>query len=387
MVPSASIRHDRPPSGGTVRHLYAHIPFCHRICPYCSFHKHTPGSTDLEAFVEALLAELDARLRELVILPRTIYFGGGTPSMLSPTHTARLLDGLLARLDTRDLVEWTLEANPRTFDLEKARLWRQAGVTRVSLGVQSWNPRHLQTLGRDHSPAEATEAFRVLRQAAIPVVNLDHMFALPGQSPGEWERDLETTILLEPDHVSTYNLTYEEDTEFMSRFRRGEYHQDPDADAVFFEIARDRLRAAGFDHYETSNFARSGGEIDRRSRHNRAYWAGADYLGLGPGAVSTIHRQRWTNLADTPRYIECAARFGSAATDIEDLADEDWRVERVALGLRTSDGIPVSLIDPARGEILRDLANDGLIDPTDPDRITLTDRGRLLVDGIAAALL
>ena len=338
------------------------------------------------AFVAALLAELDHHRRELDIVPRTIYFGGGTPSMLSPKHTTALLDGLRARLDLGSLAEWTLEANPRTFDLEKARQWRDAGVTRVSLGVQSWNPKHLETLGRDHSPHEAKEAFRILRDAAIPVVNIDHMFALPGQTPDEWQADLQQTLALEPDHISTYNLTYEEDTEFMSRFRRGEYHQDPDADAIFFELARDHLRSAGFDHYETSNFARAGHGLDRRSVHNRAYWAGADYLGLGPGAVSTVGGKRWTSLADTARYIECVQRFGTTATGIEPLAPEQWRLERIALGLRTSEGIPIGLLDTKSGEALRNLESEGLL-LLAGNRVILTDRGRLLVDSVAAALV
>lgn len=338
------------------------------------------------AFVAAVLAELDHHRRELDLRPRTIYFGGGTPSMLSPKHTAALLDGLRERLDLGALVEWTLEANPRTFDLEKARQWREAGVTRVSLGVQSWNPKHLETLGRDHSPEEAEDAFKILREAGMPVVNIDHMFALPGQTPEEWEADLQNTLLLEPDHISTYNLTYEEDTEFMNRFQRGEYHQDADADAVFFELARDHLREAGFDHYETSNFARSGDGADRRSVHNRAYWAGADYLGLGPGAVSTIHGKRWTSLADTARYIECVQRFGTTATGIEPLGPEQWRLERIALGLRTSEGISKALLGGPREGILRDLESDGLLLLAE-DRVVLTDRGRLLVDSVAAALV
>jgi oxygen-independent coproporphyrinogen-3 oxidase len=306
--------------------------------------------------------------------------------MLSQKHTAALLDGLRERLELGDLVEWTLEANPRTFDLEKARQWREAGVTRVSLGVQSWNPEHLDTLGRDHTPEEAEEAFHILREAGMPVVNIDHMFALPGQTPAEWEADLKHTLLLGPDHISTYNLTYEEDTEFLSRFRRGEYHQDSDADAVFFELARDRLRSAGFDHYETSNFARAGDGRDRRSVHNRAYWAGADYLGLGPGAVSTVGGQRWTSLADTTRYIECVERFGTAATGIEPLGPEEWRLERIALGLRTSEGIPRALLGEASGESLRGLESDGLLF-RNGDRVILTDHGRLLVDSVAAALV
>jgi oxygen-independent coproporphyrinogen III oxidase len=142
-----------PPAGAPVRHLYLHIPFCHRICPYCSFYKHTPGRTDMAGFVAALLAETDHWRARLDLRPETVYFGGGTPTLLSPKHLGALLDGLHARLDLSGLHEWTVEANPRTFDRRKVALLRAAGVTRVSLGVQSWNPRFLELLGRDHQPA------------------------------------------------------------------------------------------------------------------------------------------------------------------------------------------------------------------------------------------
>lgn len=336
-------------------------------------------------FVRALLAELDYHLREIDAQPLTLYFGGGTPSMLSPTHVGSLLEGLHARLDLSSLKEWTFEANPRTFDTAKARQWKDAGVTRVSLGVQSWNPRHLETLGRDHSPAEAEEAYQSLRTAGLPVVNIDHMFALPGQSLAEWEEDLDRTLGLQPDHISTYNLTYEEDTEFMSRFQRGEYSQDPDADAGFFRLSHAHLAAGGFDHYEVSNFAASGNH-DFRSHHNRAYWLGEDYLGIGPGAVSTVHGKRWTTLADTARYIPAALRFGTVATGIEFLDAEAWRVERIALELRTRDGLRRGILTAAQDPILRDLEKEDLIHLS-PDRVILSDRGRLLADSVAGALL
>ena len=372
-------------AGAAVQHLYVHIPFCHRVCPYCSFYKHTPGATDISRFIDALFAELDYQRARIPLDLRTVYFGGGTPSMLSPTHTATLLDGLHDRLGLGALEEWTIEANPRTFDTAKAARWRDAGVTRVSLGVQSWNPRHLATLGRDHSPAQAEAAHASLREAGIPLVNIDHMFALPGQTMAEWQEDLERTLALAPEHIATYNLTYEEDTEFMQRFSRGEFTQDADEDAGYFQLSHDLLGAAGYDHYETSNFAARGAD-DKRSRHNRGYWLGHDYLGIGPGAVSTVHGKRWTGLADTARYTECALRFGLTATEHEDIGDEAWLTERIALELRTSDGLRRTFLDDRAIAVAEDLARDGLLEFC-PDHIRLSDRGRLVADAVAAALL
>ena len=380
-----AMKPDRPAVDGVVHHVYVHIPFCHRVCPYCSFYKHTPGATDIGAFIRALFAELDYQRARIPLLPHTLYFGGGTPSMLSPSHTAALLDGLRERLDLSQLEEWTIEANPRTFDTAKARRWREAGVTRVSLGVQSWNPRHLATLGRDHSPEQADEAFACLREAGIPMINIDHMFALPGQSLAEWQDDLDRTLALAPEHIATYNLTYEEDTEFMKRFERGEFTQDADEDAGFFQLSHDKLSAAGYAHYETSNFA-SISPRDCRSRHNRAYWIGNDYLGIGPGAVSTVHGERWTSLADTARYTECALRFGLAATEHESISDDAWLTERIALELRTSDGLRRNLLEDRALALAADLAGDGLLEIT-PTHVRLTDRGRLVADAVAVALL
>ena len=365
-----------------VHHLYLHVPFCHRICPYCGFFKHTPGGTDIGTFVAAVLAELDSLRVRYPLDLRTLYFGGGTPTMLSPTHLGALLTGLARRLDLGKVEEWTVEANPRTFDHAKVRLLVEAGVTRTSLGVQSWNQRHLATLGRDHSPDEAREAYTTLREAGMPSVNIDHMFALPGQSLAEWEADLQATTALGPDHVSTYNLTYEEDTAFLDRFRAVGFVPDPDAEADFFELAHGFLAAAGFDHYETSNYARPG----HRSLHNNAYWRGEDYLGLGPGAVSTVGRRRWTNVPDTALYIASVTRDGHPAAREEGLSDEAWRTERIALGLRTAEGLPLEWLDDEGRARLAVLAADGLLDATST-HVRLRPRGHLVADAIAVELV
>ena len=362
--------------------LYLHIPFCHRVCPYCSFYKHTPGATPIGRFIDALAAEAHHRLPAATVPPRTLYLGGGTPSLLSPRHLARLFATLHELLDFTRLDEVTLEANPATFDLTKARLFRKLGVTRVSLGVQSFSPQVLELLGREHTPAQAAQAVTLLRDAGIPQVNIDLMFSIPGQAAAAWQDTLRQALSLAPDHISAYNLTYEEDTAFFEALRRGDAALDEDLDARTFHLTENLLEAAGFEHYETSNYARPG----MHSSHNRGYWRGEDYLGLGPSAVSTMGAIRSKNIADTARYMEMIHAIGHATAEAETLDTEARRVERIALGLRTSDGIPVELLDPPALARAGLLVQENLARITG-GRLTLVGRGRALVDPIAAELI
>ncbi|MES2476656.1 MAG: radical SAM family heme chaperone HemW [Verrucomicrobiota bacterium] len=359
--------------------LYLHIPFCHRVCPYCSFYKHTPGATSIGSFVDAIARETQSRL---TTAPRTIYLGGGTPSMLSPSHLTRLFEALHAKIDFTALDEVTLEANPATFDLAKAKLFRELGVTRVSLGIQSFTPHVLKTLGREHSVGQADDAVRLLREAEIPSINIDLMFSIPGQSETDWHATLDHAITLQPDHISAYNLTYEEDTAFFESLRRGEMRENEDHDADYFHLADRLLEAAGFDHYETSNYARPG----HHSRHNRGYWNGEDYLGLGPSAVSTLDGSRWKNVADTALYVSQVASLGHALAESEPLDDEARRIERIALGLRTRDGISLNLLGPEARQRAHHLASEGLAS-IHGNRFILIHHGRALVDPIAAELV
>jgi oxygen-independent coproporphyrinogen-3 oxidase len=359
--------------------LYLHIPFCHRVCPYCSFYKHTPGETSVGEFVDGLLEEARVRIADLEEKPRTLYLGGGTPSMLSPTHLRKLFEGLGKFLDLPALDEVTLEANPATFDVSKARLFRELGVTRVSLGIQSFTPHVLEKLGREHSVEEAAASVGILREAVIPEVNIDLMFAIPGQSEQDWRSTLKTAIGLQPDHISAYNLTYEEDTAFFESLRRGEVSESEDVNARFFLLADEMLRSAGFEHYETSNYAKPG----HRSSHNRGYWRGEDYLGLGPSAVSTIGGLRVKNVPDTAAYVRMVKGLGNAITESESLDAEQRRLERIALMLRTDEGVPLSLVDPSGVERLRE---HGLAE-IHGERLVLTLAGSPLVDPIAAELV
>lgn len=366
---------------------YLHIPFCHRVCPYCSFYKHTPGATPIGRFVDALGEEASRRIGGAAVKPRTIYLGGGTPSMLSPGHLRRLFGRLHEVVDIGALDEVTLEANPATFDFAKASLFRELGVTRVSLGIQSFAPHVLETLGREHDPEQAAESVRILRDAGMPEVNIDLMFSIPGQTIGDWRATLETAASLEPDHISAYNLTYEEDTAFFESLRRGEMREDEDTNARMFETAHDFLTQSGFLHYETSNYAKPG----RESSHNRGYWRGEEYLGLGPSAVSTIGHTRTRNVADTAAYVERMETIGHAADEIEPLDPEARRIELIALGLRTSEGISLDLLDAAGRNRAAQLAAEQLaaeqLAAIHGGRLTLTGRGRALVDPIAAELI
>jgi oxygen-independent coproporphyrinogen-3 oxidase len=315
--------------------------------------------------------------------PRTLYFGGGTPSMLSPAHLRRLLGGLGEILDLTTLDEVTLEANPATFDLGKAELFLELGIRRVSLGIQSFASHVLQTLGREHDPGQAAESVRLLRRAGMPSVNIDLMFSVPGLSLDDWRRTLETALALEPDHLSAYNLTYEEDTAFFDGLRHGELDLDEDRDAAQFHLAHELLTRAGFDHYETSNYARPG----HHSTHNRGYWRGEDYLGLGPSAVSTLTRpgagaRRTTNVADTDRYVRMIETVGHAAVEDEALTADQLHLERLALLLRTSEGIPADWVGAADR---RRFVEAGLAELAG-DRFRLTLQGSALVDPIAADL-
>ena len=359
--------------------LYLHIPFCHRVCPYCSFYKHTPGATPIGAFVDAVVEEAKRRIDRPV---RTMYLGGGTPSMLSPRHLEKLFGGLSGVVDIAALEEVTLEANPATFDAAKARLFHDLGVSRVSLGIQSFSPHVLETLGREHTRGQAVDSVAVLREAGIFQVNIDLMFSVPGQSDDDWRDTLQQAVACGPDHVSAYNLTYEEDTEFFDMLRRGEAELREDVDASMFTAAREYLSENGFDHYETSNYARPGA----RSTHNEGYWDGEEYLGLGPSAVSTMDGVRSRNVPDTAAYVARVTAQGHASDEAEALDPEAWRIERVALGLRTEKGIDAEWLDEAGLRRAEVLAGEGLAEWRD-GRLVLVGRGRALVDAVAAELL
>ncbi|MEP6810351.1 MAG: radical SAM family heme chaperone HemW [Chthoniobacterales bacterium] len=364
-----------------MRHLYVHIPFCARICPYCAFYKERADPAQTDRFCTALLGELQTQVADFDLRPETIFFGGGTPTALSTTQLGGLLRGFGAQLNLAQLTEWTIEANPGSVSPRKAVLLVENGVTRVSLGVQSWDDPLLRLLGREHNAAQAEESFRILRAAGIPSLNIDLMFGLPGQTLAQWEATLARTVALQPDHVSAYCLTYEEDTEFFLRRARGEYRQDIETDARFFETTMRVLEAGGFRQYEISNYARPGHE----SAHNRGYWSGADYLGIGPSAFSTIGLERRQNLADYRRYSDRVLGGESPVSSREPLTPSMKRAEQIALSLRTRWGVPMAWLEAWPNECA-EFVDLGLLQ-AESTRFVLTEKGKLLADTVASAFV
>lgn len=377
--PNASLVTRHLPLATGAKHLYIHIPFCLQICPYCSFYKDIAGPGKADPLVDVLIRE--AELFGNACAPETVFIGGGTPTALSVSQLERLFTGLGRHLDLSAAAEFTIEMNPATVTARKADLLRAHGVNRVSMGVQSWDPDLLKVLGRVHDAEQVRKSFAVLRAAGYDNLNLDLIYGVPGQTLAQWEASLQSTIELQPDHISAYCLTYEEDTEYFERLQRGEFRENTDQDAAFFERGVERLSAAGYAQYEISNYAKPG----RACRHNIAYWEGADYLGLGPSAWSTVGERRWQNVPDTAAYVRTMQAGLRPVASEELLPPETREAERIAFGLRMNAGI-----DPARlaadHDLVTSLRNEGLLEDHGP-RVRLTARGRLLADEIAAQLM
>src|SRR5947208_9166492 len=370
-----------PPLQNMIRHIYVHIPFCARICPYCAFYKELLDRSQTQRFCEALLSELRQQAQDRHLLPSTIFFGGGTPTALTTVQLEFLLGGFREALDLSQLIEWAMEANPGSVSARKAVLLRRLGIDRISLGIQSWDDDLLKLLGREHNAKQGEESFHILRDAGFSNLNVDLIFGFHGQTIHQWRSTLERTVSLMPEHISTYCLTYEEDTEFFLRHARGEFRQNSDADAGFFEMTMSILEAAGYEHYEISNYARPG----FRSAHNRAYWSGSDYLGIGPSAFSTIGMTRWQNISDFRRYADAVLSEKSTVCSVEHLTSEMKRAERIALGLRTADGAPAQLLESFPDET-REFIRLGLLRRS-RGNFLLTRAGKALADSVAEAFV
>jgi oxygen-independent coproporphyrinogen-3 oxidase len=366
-----------------IRHLYVHTPFCAKVCPYCAFYVHQGGAAAQGEFVAALRTEWSGSRKEFPLELETIYFGGGTPSILSAELFAELAQELIPERGLslnggRQVQEFTLEVNPATVTPEKAAAWRAAGVNRISLGAQSFDADMLKLLGRQHAPGDIAETCTLLRKHGFENINIDLMFALPGQSEENWEETLQAALACAPQHISAYALTYEEDTPFFEKLRLGEFRQDEPREIAMFERTRDLLGAAGLVDYEISNFALPGFE----SRHNLAYWRGADYLGLGPSACSTIGGLRWRNVPDTKVYAGRISLGESVRGEIETLDAATRAKERIMFGLRMREGVARTEFG-AGAKQLAELSANGLAFEAN-GRVCLTARGKLVADGVAA---
>ena len=360
-----------------IQHLYVHVPFCAAKCHYCAFYSEAGQAGQMADYVTAALNELRSFPGEL--RPRTVFCGGGTPSLLPGTLWRRFLEGLQQSVALGEVQEWTIECNPATVSSEKARLFREFGVNRISLGVQALDDGLLQTIGRVHSKQAALESYAKLRAAGFDNINLDLMFGLPGQTLAHWEQTLAAAIALAPEHISTYCLILEEDTEFWSLFRQGLLKPNEDLEFAMYERAIEQLTAAGYAQYEVSNFARPG----RACRHNIAYWEVRDYLGLGPSACSTVGDRRWQNVPDIARYLAALASGAPARVNEEQLSVATRAAERAAFGMRMTAGVPAEWVGDRWAGPIAELLSAELVQWRE-GRLQPTRRGILFADQIAA---
>jgi oxygen-independent coproporphyrinogen-3 oxidase len=358
-----------------VEHLYLHVPFCAHRCGYCDFVTVT-GNEPLHArYVDALIAELRARLggQESVA---TVFVGGGTPSLLADELLARLLDALPA------CEELTVECNPETITPTKARTLVEGGVNRVSLGAQSFRPQLLSTLERLASPEVVRAAVPMLRAAGLANLNLDLMFGVPGQGEADLDADLDDALSLAPDHISYYELEAKPGTRF-THSHGAELERQSDAMERYYEQVVDRLRAAGYRWYETANFCRKGYE----ARHNLAYWEGRDYLGVGIGAVSTLGLERTRVRPSLRGYLAAVEAGTPPPVEEEHLSAEERARERVMLGLRLDRPLPVNgLSEQLDARQVDRLARAGLLSKGD-GTLVLSERGRYVANSVIATIL
>ena len=356
----------------TARHLYVHVPFCAHRCGYCDFVTVTGREAVHAEYVDALMAEL----RRHDVAPETIYIGGGTPSLLDDELLRRLLEALPAAVDV------TIECNPETVTPSKARVLREGGVTRISLGAQSLRPHLLETLERRARPETVIAAVELLRAAGHDNLNLDLMFGVPGQSAADLRADIEAVLAIGPQHISWYELEAKPGTRFAVH-HGAELKRQSEALEDHYETVVAALRGAGYRWYETANFCRPGYE----SRHNLGYWLGHDYLGVGVGAVSTLGLQRRRNRPGLRGYLAAGAAGAEPPFELEQLTPSERGMERLMLGLRLDtplalNGLAALVDDHACAR----LATAGLV-LRDGDTMALTDRGRFLANDVVASVL
>jgi oxygen-independent coproporphyrinogen-3 oxidase len=371
---------------------YVHVPFCASRCGYCDFNTYT--ATELGGGAQAGYADLaiaEVRLARRVLgtadLPaRTVFFGGGTPTLLPPADLARVLRAVGEEFGLAPGAEVTAEANPESVDAAKLRRLREGGFTRVSFGMQSARSHVLRVLDRRHTPGRVAAAVREARAAGFSQVSVDLIYGAPGETLADWAASVDAAIQLGPDHVSAYALVVEDGTRLAARVRRGELPGPDDDDlADKYLLADEKLAGTGYQWYEVSNWARPGAEC----QHNLGYWRGDDWWGVGPGAHSHVGGTRWWNVKHPAAYAARLATGASPAHGREVLDDEARRMERVMLALRLRDGLPLAgLADSARATAAQ-AATSGLLrqDAHDRGAAVLTRSGRLLADAVVRDLI
>ncbi len=367
--------------------LYVHVPFCASTCDFCAFYQTTPTTDGIDRYLDGIAAEA-----ALVAWPErvaTVFWGGGTPGLLAPPDLRRLGETVRARLGGGP-DEWTVELAPASVTAARLAVLRDLGVTRVSLGVQSFQPALLDALGRQHTLEQVLRAHERVRAAGFPSVNLDLMFALPGQTAEDWAADVRTAIALAPDHLSTYCLTFEEDTRLWVKLSQGRVRLDPEHEARLYEATWAQLAAAGYGQYEISNFARPG----HACRHNVNTWRMHEWIGLGPSAASQHAGVRGANIADLAAWLRQVAQGERLTEDRVTLTPALLAEDALIFGLRMNAGVDLASLQarfPAAPWPAVDAAVAQLTEPGLAERVgatlRLTPRGRLLADAVGAELL
>jgi putative oxygen-independent coproporphyrinogen III oxidase len=373
--------------------VYVHVPFCLTRCGYCDFNTYTAAELGSGASRQAYpaLAIDEIRLAARVLAGRggpvrTVFFGGGTPTLLPPADLAAILRAIDVELGLAADAEVTTEANPETVDPSVLAQLRQAGFTRISFGMQSAVPHVLKVLDRVHRPGRPQQCVGWARKAGFGQVSLDLIYGTPGESDADWELSLRRAIEAGPDHISAYSLIVEDGTRLAARIRRGELPApDDDVLADRYVIADDMLGAAGMRWYEVSNWASSEASM---CRHNLLYWTGGDWWGVGPGAHSHVGGTRWWNVKHPAAYARRVTEGSSPAQAREVLTDAERATERIMLTTRLASGCPVSALAPAGLAAARQAVSDGLAEGAALDRghVALTKPGRLLADAVIRGL-
>jgi len=374
---------------GPIEHLYIHIPFCERVCVYCDFAVTTQRKA-YPRFAQILISEVRtvSEMYDCSEL-KTLYFGGGTPSLLPVDLTRSIYKEVQECFGFANECEVTLEANPNDLTATNLAAWRELGVNRLSIGIQSFQEEDLRALSRVHSVEQAHRAVEMARASGFANINIDLIFGVPGQSVASWQRTLNRGLLLEPDHFSIYNLTVEEGTPLERFVAKGKVQMgDEDQDLQKYLAAVETLVSSGYEHYEVSNYAREG----LRSKHNQNYWLLNPYLGLGPSAHSYVHPERWWNVRSLRNYLDRGEQGLSQIDDREQLTRTQQVTERILLGLRTADGLealPLESMIPSSFSTQFAPALDACASHLGflNGRVRLTDRGMFLYNSICGEFL
>ena len=383
-----------------VSSLYAHVPFCVRKCSYCAFYSEAASGNLVNRYVGAVIRELELVATDL--RPGTIFFGGGTPSLLNLRHWEQIFCAM-ERLNLLGAAEWTVECNQATLSLDKAKLLRSRGVNRISLGVQSLDPELLDRLGRVHTRDRAFQAFDTLRKAGFDNLNLDLMFAIPGQTLKAWQHTLAEATAMGSEHLSSYEVTYEEDTALYRQLQAAEIDVDEDLACAMYEELVERATDAGFQQYEVANFAGDSTPKlqpstltlpSRACRHNVNYWRGGSFYGIGPSATSYVRGVRTKNGSNNLRYCEQLEQGQHAIESSEELPPLARAGETAAFGLRMVAGWPFELFRQTTGHDLRREWADDMNQLVQqgwgcilPDRFCLTRQGLRFADAAAQLFL